>query len=392
MKPENDYDVIVVGAGPAGSFAARKLAEQGLNVVVFDRNQEIGSPKRCGEGFSRNGEKRLGIKFPEYVIAQHMDGAWVYAPNGKKVVIEGQEGYILERKQSDKWLAGEAANAGAKIFAKAKVFDVMKEDGFVKGVKVNFLGEDFEVRAKVVVVADGVESTVARKAGLNTACVPTLVDSGIQYEMYNIDLQDPHKIELYFGNDVAPRGYVWIFPKGECRANVGVGIRGDDVKTARYYLDKFIETRPDLKKGSIIEVNAGSIPVGGFLKNMVMNGLVVVGDAAHQVNPIHGGGMYEAMTAGRLAAEVIKKAFDKNDFSASVLEEYNKIWWKERGESLRKVEKIREAVEKLNDEQLNNLAELLQGENLVEIVHGNYLKLARIFLKFGLKNVASFLK
>lgn len=392
MLPDKEYDVIVVGAGPAGSFCARKLAEQGLRVVVFDRNTEIGSPKRCGEGLSKNAEKRLGIKFPDYCIAQHIDGAWVYAPNGTKVEITGQEGYILERKQSDKWLACEAANAGAKIFAKAKVYDVIKDNDFVCGVRVNFLGEDLEVRAKIVVAADGVESIVAKKAGLNTTCSPALVDAGFQYEMSNIDLKDPHKIELYFGNEIAPRGYVWIFPKGERRANVGVGIRGNDVKTAKYYLDKFIAGRPDLKKGSIIEVNGGCVPVGGFLKNMVLNGLVAVGDAAHQVNPIHGGGMHEAMTAGKIAAEVIKKAFDKNDFSKETLDEYNKRWWKERGESLRKVEKIREAVEKLNDEQLNNLAEVLQGENLVEIVHGNYLRLAKIFLKFGLKNIASFLK
>lgn len=392
MKLEKEYDVIVVGAGPGGSFCARKLAEYGLKVVVFDRNAEIGVPKRCGEGFSKNAEKRLGIKFPDYCIAQVIDGAWIYAPNGKKVVIEGQEGYILERKQSDKWLACEAANAGAKIFAKAKVYDVIKENDFVCGVKVNFLGEDLEVRAKVVVAADGVESIVARKAGLNTTCSPALVDSGFQYEMSNIDLKDPHKIELYFGNEIAPRGYVWIFPKGEKRANVGVGIRGDDIQTAKYYLDKFIDSRPDLKKGSIVEVNGGCIPVGGFLKNMALNGLVAVGDAAHQVNPIHGGGMPEAMTAGQIAADVIKKAFDKNDFSTNVLNEYNERWWKERGETLRKVEKIREVVEKLSDEQLNNLADVLQGENLVEFVHGNYLKLVKILLKFGLKSVAGFLK
>ena len=384
IEIKKKVDVIIVGCGPAGSWCAKRLAELGVDVLVLDRNEEIGTPVRCGEGLSETVEKRLKFKLPEYCIAQRIDGAFVYAPNGKYVEVKGF-GYVLERKMFDKWLAIEASNAGAKIISKSFVYDLVKEDGKIVGVRANIIGEDYEIRGRVIVGADGVESMIAKKAGINTTCSPLLIDSGFEYELSNINLRDEHKLEIFLGSEIAPRGYVWIFPKGKNRANVGVGIIGSSEKGARFYLDKFIAEREDLRKGSIIEVKGGGIPVGGFLKSMVKDNVLLVGDAAHQVNPIHGGGMGEAMSASEIAAKVIKKALDKNDLK--ILDEYNKLWWKERGNTLKKIEKLREIVEKLSDEQLNKLAEALEGEDIYEITHGNYIKLVRILLKLGFKLV-----
>lgn len=382
IKIDNEFDVIIVGCGPAGSWCAKRLAEYGLDVIALDRNEEIGTPVRCGEGLSETIEKRLNFKLPSYCIAQKINGAFVYAPNGKYVEVKGF-GYVLERKMFDKWLAIEASNAGAKILAKSYVYDVIKDGEKIIGVKANVIGEDIKIKGRIIVGADGVESMIAKKVGINTTCSPLLVDSGFEYELSNIKLRDENKLEIFLGNEIAPRGYVWIFPKGKNRANVGVGIIGSNEKGARYYLDKFIASREELKKGSVIEVKGGAIPVGGFLKDMVKDNVLLVGDAAHQVNPIHGGGMGEAMTASDIAAKVIKKAIEKNDIE--ILKEYNKMWWKERGNTLKKIEKLREIVEKLSDEQLNKLAEALEGEDIYEITHGNYLKLVKILLKLGFK-------
>lgn len=382
IEIRKEFDVIIVGCGPAGSWCAKRLAEYGLEVLILDRNEEIGTPVRCGEGFSENIEKRLNFKIPPNCIAQKINGAFVYSPNGKYVEVKGF-GYVLDRKIFDRWLAIEASNSGAKVIAKSYVYDVIKQKEKILGVKANVVGEDFELKGKIIVGADGVESMIAKKVGINTTCSPLLVDSGFEYELSNISLRDEHKLEIFLGNEIAPRGYVWIFPKGRNRANVGVGIIGNNEKGARYYLDKFIASRKDLKKGSIIEVKGGAIPVGGFLKDMVRDNVILVGDAAHQVNPIHGGGMGEAMTASEIAAKVIKKAVEKNDME--ILKEYNKIWWNERGKTLKKIEKLREIVERLSDDQLNKLAEALEGEDIYDITHGNYIKLVKILLKLGFK-------
>ncbi len=383
---EEKYDVAVVGAGPGGTSTAKYLAEKGVDVVVFEKRQEIGAPKRCGEGLSESAIKLLGQKIPKRCIAQSIDGAIIYAPNGKKSVIKYKEtvGYILERKVYDKWLAEEATKKGAKIISRANVKDVIKDSkGFIKGAVVEWEGKKYKVESSVLVAADGVESTIARKAGLSTVNLLVNIDSGYQFEMSGIDLEDPHKIVFYFGNKIAPRGYIWIFPKGKDRANVGIGIGGSFAKkTAREYLMEFVESNENLRKGSILEVNAGGIPVGGFLKNMVLDGFLVVGDAAHQVNPIHGGGMKEAQIAGRIAAQVIAEALEKGDVSSKTLAKYNELWWEERGKELEKVQKLREVVERLSDDDLNFLAENLSGQDLIDFTHGkNLVKLGKILLK-----------
>jgi digeranylgeranylglycerophospholipid reductase len=323
----------------------------------------------------------VGLDIPDRCKRQPMDGAVVYSPNNDFVEVDFEKtvGWILERKQFDKWLAERAAKAGAKIQAKTEVVELLEDN---KGVVARREGQQFEEKAKMVIAADGVESLIAREAGIKKPSQLNLVDSGYQYEMVNIDLKNPNKIELYFGNEIAPRGYVWIFPKGDRTANVGIGIAGNSDKTAKEYLDKFIEDRDRLKQGSILEVNSGMIPVGGLLDNMVADNCLAIGDAANQVNPIHGGGISESIRASRIASKVIHKALKEGDTGAKKLQEYNVKWWEERGNKLRKIEKLREVIEKLDNDDLNYLAEELDGKDLVKASRGKKLsKVGKLLLK-----------
>jgi len=365
-----DYDVIIIGSGPAGTACAKKLAEDGFSVKVFDKRQEIGSPKRCGEGLDERIQEIIG-KIPERCIAQKIKGARIYAPNSKylEAILE-YGGFVLERKVFDKWLAEEAVKAGAQIQANTLISSLIKSNGYFTGVKGEFLGEEFEEKAKMIVCSTGAESPLRNQA-LKVYSKPNLIDSCLQYEMSGIDV-DSDFIHIYLGNKIAPRGYVWIFPKGKERANIGVGIIPGE-KTAKFYLDSFINAKQEIKKGSIIEVNAGCVPVGGMLENMVSNGFLICGEAAHHVNPIHGGGIKEAIISGRLAADVISDALKKGDVSEKYLSKFNKLWWEERGKHMRNIEKLREVVEKLSDEDLNDLADALKPEDLIEFSRGSKL-------------------
>ncbi|MBN2095016.1 MAG: NAD(P)/FAD-dependent oxidoreductase [Candidatus Aenigmarchaeota archaeon] len=377
-------DVIVVGGGPGGATVAKEIAKNGFSVALYEKRQEIGAPKRCAEGVALIDLKNLGLEVPQNCIRQGINGSVAYAPNGNSIEMAFDEigGYILERKVFDKWLCEEAARAGAKIQAKTDITEVIKENGKVCGVKGTFMGEPFEERCKVLVAADGIESRVSRMAGLDTTCSPLLTDSGVQFEMAGIKISDPNKLHLFFGTKVAPRGYVWIFPKGKDVANVGIGIIGRSDVPAIDYLKRFIEQNEGLKNGSILEVNAGGIPVGGLLKKMNLDNFLVVGDAAHQVSPIHGGGIVEAQYAGRIAGEVIIEALKKNDTSEESLESYNARWWAERGNDLKNMEKIRELLEVMSDCDLDFLADNLTPEHLLEISMGKGLGfLAKIVIK-----------
>jgi flavin-dependent dehydrogenase len=172
----------------------------------------------------------------------------------------------------------------------------------------------------------------------------------------------------------------WIFPKGKETANVGIGIGGTQKETAKFYLDKFIASKPGLAKGSIIEVNAGVIPVGGFLDNMVKDNLMVVGDAAHHVDPVHGGGIGIAMEAGLLCAGIAAEAVKKKDFSEKFLSKYNAIWYETRGNELKKKLRVRHLLEQLSNADFDYLAESISIDDVMLIASADIGKKAKLAL------------
>jgi len=373
-------DAIVIGAGPAGTVCAKKLAENGFSVKVYDKRPEIGSPKRCGEGISEATQQIVG-KIPDRCIAQKIKGARIYAPNGKYLdAILSEGGYVLERKVFDKWLAEEAAKAGALVQANTFVSKLLKDDkGYFTGVKAEFMGNEFEEKARIVICAAGAESSLRTQA-LGVYSKVNLIDSCIQYEMTNVDMPSD-LIHIYLSNVLAPRGYVWVFPKGEHRANVGLGIVPQEKRPGEY-MTQFLKLHPEISKGSILEVNAGCVPVGGMVKDMVADGFVLIGEGANHVNPIHGGGIKEAMVSGQMAADIISECLKKNDVSKKALNKYNEEWWEQRGEHLKKVEKLRETMEKLSDQDLNDLADALKPEDIIEFARGAKLSiLAKVLMR-----------
>ena len=373
-------DAIIIGAGPAGTACAKKLAEAGFSIKVYDKRAEIGSPKRCGEGLSEASQQFVG-KIPERCIAQRIKGARLYAPDGRyldAILTEG--GFVLERKVFDKWMAEEAIKAGASVQANTFISSLLKNDkDYYTGVKGEFMGNEFEEKARIVVCATGAESPLRNQA-LGVFSKITLIDSCIQYEMTNVVMVSD-MIHIYLSGVLAPRGYVWVFPKGEHRANVGLGIVPQEKKPGEY-MQQFFKEHPEISKGSIIEVNAGCVPVGGMVKDMVANGFVLCGEAANHVNPIHGGGIKEAVISGQMAADVIAECLRKNDVSKKALSKYNDDWWELRGNHLKRVEKLRETLEKLSDQDLNDLVDALKPEDIIEFARGAKLSvLAKVLMR-----------
>ncbi|MBI1974012.1 NAD(P)/FAD-dependent oxidoreductase [Candidatus Micrarchaeota archaeon] len=372
MPTDYDYDVIVVGAGPTGGTAAKKCAEHGLRTLMVDKRQEIGAPVRCGEGYPEYAARLCGILPDPTWCTMEIDGAVLYTPKLKKIVVNSHEkGYIIERKIYEKKLAYAAVSAGAECKAKTRVIDVIKEDGYVRGVRAETPEGNHEWTSKIVIAADGVDSRVGRFAGLRTFNPLVEVDSGYEYEMAGLHFPNPEKIHIWLGNEIAPRGYCWLFPKGRNVANVGVGVTGNAEHTAKYYLDYFIDLHPEIfRDAGIVEIKGGCIPVGAPMSKPYANGIMLVGDAAHMVNPIHGGGMGNGIEAACVSAEVAKEAIQKGDYSEEVLKGYYSRWMEIKGNRMLQVLKVRKFAEQLSDDDMEFLAGLIDPADLLDFTTG----------------------
>ncbi|WP_048150994.1 NAD(P)/FAD-dependent oxidoreductase [Methanolacinia paynteri] len=356
---KSEYDILVIGGGPGGALAAKTAVESGLTACIIEKRPAIGAPVRCAEGI---GEDLISEFFdevdPKWISAK-IERAKIIAPDGSSFYLDpamaGNEvGYVLDRKFFDRDLVWQAVDAGAECYVRARAVDAIVEDGYVKGAVIEYGGERYEVRAKVVIAADGVESKFSRYCGIDTTVPLRELETCAQYLMTNIDIE-PGVTVFYVGRDVAPEGYIWIFPKGERSANVGIGISGTqskDGKRAKDYLDKYVAE--NFPEGKVIELIIGGVSVCEPLECTVANGLVVVGDAARLSDPITGGGIYNAMYSGKLAAEVAAECIENNDWSRDALMEYDEIWRESRmGKALQRNYQIKEIFVKLDDEQLN---------------------------------------
>ncbi len=396
MKFDEEFDVIIIGAGPAGLKCALELAKRNVNVLIVDRKQQIGSPKRCGEGLSERWFKYLeDIPKGSDWIKQKITGVYVFSPSKKMLEIDteriGKIGYIIERQQFEKRLAEVAIRYGAKLMLKTNVYDLILENGYVKGIVANYFDEEIKIRSKIVVAADGVDSKIPRIVGINTALNPYEFASSFQYEMANVKLYNPNYIEIYFSSKYAPGGYVWIFPKGKDVANVGLGVRNAE-KSAKYYLDLFIKDNIErFKNSSPIEINAGVVPVTKPIDKLVYNGLIIIGDSARMAHPLHGGGIGISLEAATIAAEIVSKAIKHEDFSEKFLKEFERKWYEIRGKELLKAYKFRRFLERLSDEHLDILADIfIDNPNLIiDITHG---KKFEAFLKILTRKAPKLLK
>ncbi len=368
------YDVIVVGGRLAGSSSSLFASKGGLDVLMIEKRQEIGSPVQCAEFTTKDTFKILEMDPSKKYLCAEIEGVDFYAPNGKHFRVKGgnlygfMEGYVLDRKIFDKQLAIESAKAGTDIMVKTTVKDLIIKEGYVRGVVAKHFGKTFDIKADIVIAADGLESTIANKAGLKTVNQIEDIASCAQYEMVGVNI-DPNYLQIHQGGGIAPGGYLWIFPKGNGVANIGLGVR-DTKETAYYYLTKFIKKLD----ATPVELNIGGVPLSGPIEKTFSAGLMVVGDAAGQVDAVSGGGIKNAVTCGRIAGEVAAEAIHNEDVSSKYLKKYEDLWRSAIGKTLKTSLKYRKIFEKLTDEDFNSIAGFLENKDLQSISKLSMLK------------------
>lgn len=337
------FDAVVAGGSVAGLLCAREIASGGNSVLVIEEDYEIGTPEHCGGLVSTRGLERLGI-IPFGKTFDHIiKSAIIHAPNGSSFSIDSKKQKVAEisRRELDKQIAHQAQKSGAVIKVKTSFQELTEE-----GVRTN----DGEIKCKIFVDARGISSLIHKdREGIL---------SSAQYEIY-ADWIKKGQVEVFFDQEKYPGFFAWIIPSGEGKGKIGVAGKGIKVTEI---LEEFLEERGNY---STIRKIFAPIWIKGPIKKFVERKTVIVGDAAGQAKPTTSGGIYTSGMGGILAGKAISKFLKSNN--ESDLEEYQKTWTKQFGEEFEKQLWARKILERVDNNTINKLFELVTPEIIKEI-------------------------
>ncbi len=335
------YDVIVVGAGPAGAFASLKLSEKGIKTLLIEKKEKVGEPIQCGEGLSEYALIENNIKPEDIFITRKIKGSKTFTPSGHYIIFP-IPGFLIKRNIFDKYLTEKAIEKGGKLKTNEKVLSINKKDNFFK-----VISNKNEYYSKFVILATGPYEGIK---GIMYPEVRKITAIEFRFRANNYDDEYLH---FYFGDEFKPF-YGWVFFHG-CETGVGTGFYG---KVNNLFAIKTLMKKYGFENGEIVKKIAGKIPFSKFPIPFDPEGVLRIGDAIGAVHPFTAGGIHGALTTGRIAAETIIENFDEKEINKIYYEKIKKLpifrnsLWNKQEKLFKKTSKEWIEVGKLMDKRV----------------------------------------
>ena len=371
---QTQFDVVVIGSGPAGATTARFAAANGLSVLLVDKKQELGSPIQCSGAVSYNALEHAGVKPSDEFVLEAIYGFGIYNEKGDKKTVDYRQikpdeygsgkglkplGFVVDRRRFDRYLMTQAERAGATVWLKTAATGFTSLADGTCEIQLQKFNEPITVKAKLMVAADGVQSQAAKWAGMQTHIKLSELASCLQFVVDGVETDG--LLEIVTGHQWAPGGYAWVFPKGHGYAEIGLGVTRtmcDD--TAQSYLDQFIKKsffKERFKNCRILEIQGGGVPLAAPLKIQYADNLILAGDAARHVNSITGGGIHTALHSGKIAGEFAAQLIASGKpCTKNNLKEYQDRWLDAMGNTMWKLYRTKKKIfDTKNIEQRDNM-------------------------------------
>lgn len=350
------YDVIVVGAGPAGSYIAYALASLGHDVAVFEEKGASGLNVCCTGIISTECFHSLGLGTD--VILTEVNSAKFFSPSGKclRFQTENVQAYVVNRLLLDKAITSKAQSQGVRYFFSSPVIDIIPGKDSIQAETLCFGAREI-FSARVIVLANGFKPKLPRKLGLGKI-KNFLVGAQAEIEVKNVD-----EFEVYFSQEIAPGAFAWLVPTSTNKAYVGLLATSQAKLHLQNFLNNlFCQGRVTSRE---VEIEQKAIPVRTLARSYG-DRLLVIGDAAGQVKPTTGGGIYFGHLGAQIAAEVLDEALSNDNLTAGQLSRYQKQWKAKMGKELSRGYWARWVYAKLSDRQIEGIFNILNSGGMAE--------------------------
>jgi len=397
---EFDYDIVIVGGGPAGSSAAFTAAKKGVRVAILEKEESIAQSVRTSGVTWIKDVKKFGIPSECYNEIRKYSFC---SPNNQVSISDTEpRAVVLDVRKTYQWLTQQAEKEGADIFLKTNVTGVKTDaNGKITGVKASS-NEDIIFNAKVVIDASGFQSIVAKSLGVATQWERFGV--GAEYEAIAEHVEQD-TWWLMVGQQYSPAGYAWIFPVSKNTVRIGVGIgkpesNVDPTERLKELLKTKLGPIKNLGKITPIEFHYGLIPNDGLSRKTVYDNLILVGDSAGQANPLVLEGIRYAIMFGRVAGDVSADAVKSGDTSEKSLKKYEENWQKAIKAKINSAYKVQDRWIGLTDEEWDKEIEIigeLTPDEFIDFIKAdfgltNMLRLATHHPKLAVRQLFNIVK